>query len=138
VTPRPTQRPTATPRPVTSGEIRFGTSLDQDGDIATPTSQFAEGQTAVWIADFTEAPNASTLRMFIIQVLTDGREFEHWREDIAVDPSARRFVGSADLSIYLHGGDGRHVMRYMRGDTLLAEGAFDLVAVAEQPLAVSR
>jgi hypothetical protein len=60
-------------------------------------------------------------------VLPDGREFEHWREDIPVDPGARRLVGRADLSIYLHGGDGRHLMRYLRGDTLLAEGAFELV-----------
>ena len=62
-----------------------------------------------------------------MQVLPDGREFEHWREDIPVDPSDRRLVGRADLSIYLHGGDGHHLMRYLRGDTLLAEGAFDLV-----------
>jgi hypothetical protein len=126
-TPRPTQRPTATPPPSTPGAIRFGTSLGQDGEIATPASQFGEGQTAVWIADFVQPASSATVRLFIVQVLPDGREFEHWREDIPVDPGARRLVGRADLSIYLHGGDGRHLMRYMRGDTLLAEGAFELV-----------
>ena len=116
-----------TPPPTTPGAIRFGTSLGEDGEIANPASQFGEGETGVWIADFTQPANATTVRMLIVQVLADGREFEHWREDIPVQPTTRRFVGRADLSIYLHGGDGRHVMRYLRGDTLLAEGAFDLV-----------
>jgi hypothetical protein len=126
-TPRPKPMATPTPPPANPGAIRFGTSLDQDGEIASPAIRFGEGQTAVWIADFIQPANAATVRMFIVQVLPDGREFEHWREDIPVDPATRRFVGRADLSIYLHGGDGRHLMRYMRGDTLLAEGAFDLV-----------
>jgi hypothetical protein len=123
----PTQRPTATPPTTTPGAIRFGTSIGQDGEIVMPATEFGEGQTAVWVADFIRPANAATVRMFIIQVLPDGREFEHWREDIPVDPDARRLVGRADLSIYLHGGDGRHVMRYVGGDTLLAEGAFELV-----------
>ena len=68
------------------------------------------------------------VRLFIVQVLPDGREFEHWREDIAIaDPASRRLVGGADLSVFLHGGAGRHVMRYMRGDALLAEGVFEFV-----------
>lgn len=126
-TARPTTRPTATPPPTTPGAIRFATSLGQDGEIATPATRFGEGQTAVWIADFIQRANVNTVRMFIVQVLPDGREFEHWREDIPVDSATRRLVGRADLSIYLHGGDGRHLMRYMRGDTLLAAGGFDLV-----------
>jgi hypothetical protein len=94
-TPRPTPPPT-TPPPISPGEIRFETSLGQDGEIAKAATQFGEGQRAVWIADFSEAPNASTIRLFIVQVLPDGREFEHWREDIALaDPAERRLVGGA-------------------------------------------
>jgi hypothetical protein len=137
-TPAPTRRPTPTrpptppppppPPPASPGEIRFGSSLDQDGEIATPTNRFGEGDRAVWIADFSEAPGVSMIRLLIVQVLPDGREFEHWREDIPIaDPASRRLIGGADLSVYLHGGDGRHVMRYMRGDTLLGEGVFDYV-----------
>jgi hypothetical protein len=110
------------------GTITFGTSISPSGAIEAQATEFHAGERAVWVADFTEAPNTSTVRLFIVQVLPDGREFEHWREDIPVaDPAARRLVGGADLSIYLHGGDGRHVMRYMRGDTLLAEGEFELL-----------
>jgi hypothetical protein len=126
----PTPKPAPTNPPVAThpGEITFGTSLSPSGAIDAPVTEFHAGERAVWLADFAEAPNTSTIRLFIVQVLADGREFEHWREDIAIaDPAARRLVGGADLSIYLHGGDGRHVMRYMRGDTLLAEGAFELI-----------
>jgi hypothetical protein len=125
--PGPTQSPSAPP-PASPGVIRFGTSLDADGEIAVATDRFGEGQSAVWVADFTQAPNAQSIRWLIVQVLPDGREFEHWREEIALaDPSSRRLVGGADLSIYLHGGDGSYRMRYERGITLLAEGAFTFV-----------
>lgn len=149
----PSRRPEATPRPATSapstapstprptpattrpaaavgnaGEIRFGGALDQVGEIASPTNRFREGQAAVWIAYFQDAPRASTIRLLIVQVLPDGREFEHWREDIAiVDPSASRLVGGAVLSLYVHGGEGSYRMRYLRGENLLAEGAFEFV-----------
>ena len=60
----------------------------------------------------------------------------HWREDISVaDPAAPRLVGGAILAIYLHGGGGRYQMRYLRGETPLAEGTFELEpqAVAASP-----
>lgn len=125
-TPKP---PTPEPPPATSpGQITFGTSVDQDGRIATPIDRVHEGQSVVWVAAFTEAPNASTVRFLLVQILPDGREFEHWREDVPLaDPAARRVAGSATMSIYLHSGAGSYRMRYMRGDALLAEGAFEFV-----------
>ena len=90
--------------------------------------QIGEGQDVVWVAALTEAPNASTIRFLLVQILPDGREFEHWREDVPLaDRGAQRLEGSATLSIYLHSGEGSYRMRYMRGDTLLAEGAFEFV-----------
>lgn len=111
-----------------AGEISFGGALDQVGEIASPTNRFREGQAAVWIAYFRDAPEVDTIRLLIVQVLPDGREFEHWREDIALaDPSASRLVGGAVLSLYVHGGEGSYRMRYLRGEDLLAEGAFEFV-----------
>ena len=90
--------------------------------------KFRPGDTAVWIADFSEAPDVPSIRLLIVQVLPDGREIEHWRQDIPLDdPQARRLVAGADLSIYVHGGEGSYRMRYLRGDELLAEGAFEFV-----------
>jgi hypothetical protein len=68
-----------------------------------------------------------TVRFIIVGILPDGREFEHWRQDMTVaDPGGRQLVGMADLSIYVHGGAGSYRIRYFRGDTLLAEGTFEL------------
>jgi hypothetical protein len=112
---------------VAPGTIRFGSKLELSGEIATPVARFRAGETAVWIADFIEPPGAATIQLLIVQVLVDGREFEHWRQEIAVDPNGSRLVAGADLSIYVHGGDGSYRLRYLRGDELLAEGAFEFV-----------
>ena len=131
-TTRPTPRP-ATPRPTATpdrhpGVIVFGSALDATGQISQPDNRFREGENAVWIADLSEAPGVSVIRKEIVQVLPDGREFEHWREDISLsDPNATRLVGHAELSLYAHGGVGSYRLRYLRGDELLAEGAFELV-----------
>jgi hypothetical protein len=106
----------------------FGSALDATGQISQPDNRFREGENAVWIADLSEAPGVSVIRKEIVQVLPDGREFEHWREDISLsDPNATRLVGHAELSLYAHGGVGSYRLRYLRGDVLLAEGAFELV-----------
>lgn len=147
VTPRPTRAPTkpptqdppgpapspATPRPTNPpaarpGVIQFGSALDSAGAIAAPNSRFREGETAVWIADFDRAPGVPEILKLIVQILPDGREFEHWREMIPLsDPDATRLVGQAELSLYAHGGVGSYRLRYLNGNELLAEGAFELV-----------
>ena len=109
----------------TPGLVRFGASLGLDGAIATPQDTFAEGESAVWIADFVAPPDVPTILLVIVAVVPDGREFEHWRQEIPLaDPGARQLVAGADLSIYVHGGEGTYRLRYMRGDELLAEGTF--------------
>jgi hypothetical protein len=128
-TPQPTPAPAGSGTPVAAvapGEIRFGTTLELTGEIATPAARFAPGETAVWVAEFSDPPDVPEIRLLIVQVLPDGREFEHWRQEIPLaDPGARRLVAGADLSIYVHGGEGSYRMRYLRGDVLLAEGAFE-------------
>jgi hypothetical protein len=112
---------------VAPGTIRFGSMLDLSGEIATPVARFRPGEAAVWIANFIEPPRVATIQLLIVQVLEDSREFEHWRQEIAVDPNGSRLVAGADLSIYVHGGEGSYRLRYLRGDELLAEGAFEFV-----------
>ena len=109
----------------TPGVVRFGTSLGLDSVIATPEDTFTHGTPAVWIADFVEPPEVPTILLMIVAVLPDGREFEHWRQEIPLaDPSARQLVAGADLSIYVHGGEGTYRLEYLRGDELLAAGTF--------------
>jgi len=116
-------RPDARP-----GVIQFGSGLDSAGRIAVPGNQFREGDTAVWIADFRRPPDVSEILKLIVQVLPDGREFEHWRERVTIsDPAATRLAGEAELSLYAHGGAGSYRLRYLAGGELLAEGTFELV-----------
>jgi hypothetical protein len=116
---------TGSPPAATPGVIRFGTSLGLDGVIATPEDTFTHGASAVWIAEFVEPPDVPTILLIIVAVLPDGRVFEHWRQEIPLaDPAARQLVAGADLSIYVHGGEGTYRLRYLRGDELLAEGTF--------------
>jgi hypothetical protein len=122
----------ATPPPSTGlpstgvpGVIRFGTSLGLDGVIATPEDTFTHGASAVWIANFVEPPEVPAILLLIVAVLPDGREFEHWRQEIPLaDPAAKQLIAGADLSVYVHGGEGTYRLRYLRGDELLAEGTF--------------
>ena len=123
----PTTPATTTNVDVEPGTIRFGSKLELSGEIATPVARFRPGETAVWIADFIQPPRVATIQLHIVQMLADGREFEHWRQEIAVDPNGSRLVAGADLSIYVHGGEGSYRLRYLRGDELLAEGAFEFV-----------
>jgi hypothetical protein len=110
------------------GIVAFGTTLDLAGQLQGSTARFRPGQTAIWLADLSEPVAESTVRFIIVQVLPDGRELEHWRQDMAVaDPGGRQLVGMADLSIYVHGGAGSYRMRYFRGDELLAAGTFELI-----------
>jgi len=110
------------------GTVHFGAALDLTGEIATPGARFRPGAKAIWIAQFNEAPDVPTIQLLIVEVLADGREFEHLRQDIALDdPGGTRLVAGADLSIYVHGGEGRYRMRYLRRGHVLAEGAFEFV-----------
>ena len=121
-------QPSAVASSVASGTVRFGTAFDLAGQIVEAKSRFREGETAVWRANLAKPPAAPTVRFVIVQVLPDGREFEHWTQEIAVpDPGGHELVGMAELSIYVHGGEGSYRMRYYRGDELLAEGAFEFV-----------
>jgi hypothetical protein len=108
------------------GAIVFGSGLDLTGAIQDATTSIRAGQKTTWLVELREPPNAPTLRFMIFQVLPDGREVEHWRQELViVDPGGRELVGMADLSIYVHGGAGSYRMRYFRGTDLLAEGAFE-------------
>jgi hypothetical protein len=121
--------PAASPSVVVErpGTIAFGSGVDLAGQLQGSGAVFRPGQAAVWLADLSEPPGVPTVRFIIVQILPDGREFEHWRQDMTVaDPGGRQLIGMADLSIYAHGGTGNYRMRYFRGDQLLAEGAFEL------------
>ena len=66
------------------GSIVFGSSLDLAGEIQGSTAIFRPDQTTIWLADLSKPPDAPTVRFIIVQVLPDGREFEHWRQDMCV------------------------------------------------------
>ena len=118
----PTQAPpspTSTPPPaVGAGEIAF-----------TPDDTYAPGELASWRATFTASVGSSEVLWMLIERLTDGREFEHWRESVVIDdPSCKTLSDQRDLWIYAHNGAGTYVMRYQRADgSVLAEGTLRLV-----------
>jgi hypothetical protein len=98
------------------------------GTVLGLQTTFETGTTAYWSADLPRPATSQNVFFMIIQVLPDGREFEHWRQEVTLaDPKRERIVGSADLFVYAHNGAGHYRMRYVEGDAILAEGEFDLV-----------
>jgi hypothetical protein len=117
-----------TPPPTTPGAITFGARLDVGGQVEAPSSTVHIDATAVWIAQLREAPGTPVIRFLILEARPDGRLTEHWNQEIAVaDPEARRITGMATLSLFAHGGPGTYLLRYVRGNDILAEGPFTLV-----------
>ena len=119
--------PVASPGSSSIAPIMFGKGLDVAGNIVMPTSRFGPGPLAFWSANLARPASNPNVFFMIIQVLPDGREFEHWRQEVTLaDPNRRRIVGSADLFVFAHNGAGHYRMRYVDGEAILAEGAFDL------------
>ena len=118
-----TQKPASGP-----ARITFATRLDAAGLLREVGEMFRLGQVVVWKAELADAVGTEQMEFVLVQPASDGREFPHWEEPfLPEDPSAASIVGVADLSLYAHGGAGRYVMRYVRGDVVVAEGAFELV-----------
>jgi hypothetical protein len=116
---------TADERPI-AGSITFGTGFDLAGGVEGVAAEFQLGQVATWVAEL-RVPVSGSVWFVIEERLPDGREFEHWRQELPLTGPTRRITGMADLSIYAHAGAGTYLLRYQVGDDIVAEGAFELV-----------
>jgi hypothetical protein len=125
--PSPTESSETADEPPITGSITLGTGLDLAGGVEGVAAEFRLGQVATWVAEL-RVPVSGSVWFVIVQRLPDGREFEHWRQELPLTGPTRRITGMADLSIYAHNGAGTYLLRYQDGDAILAEGAFKLTA----------
>lgn len=132
--PTPTSLPnTPTPRPLPAtqpqqGRIVFGPdyrSFPGGFEVVELRTNFQPGETAAFVAHFREPAGATSVERFVVSVSPTGSEMVRDRAQIPIaDPTGAIFAGRLTTTNL---GTGRYVLRFIRGATVLAEGAFTIV-----------
>ena len=105
--------------------ITFGTKYDADTlRVTDPKTTFAKTVKKIaWSVSLTGPAGATKLTWILASRSSSGTERELFREDVPVsDPSFDTFANSADLATLVGHKAVTYVMRYVRGDTVVAEG----------------
>lgn len=113
-----------------SGVITFGHDYDPASlSIIKRSSKFRTNEPEIaWRAEFSEAARAPSVQFVLAGVGAGGVETPIERLDVAIDsPDFKLLANKADLTSLVKHRAGTYVMRYVRGDTVLAEGTFKLV-----------
>ena len=136
--PRATDAPEATvePEPTldasleNAGVVTFGKSFDPDTlEISRPIKKFKRKTNSIaWSAQFSEAAGATSIRRVLARVSKGGSETIIDSADIEVSsPDNDLFASKGDLAGMADNKAGTYVVRYLRDDTVLADGTFQLV-----------
>ena len=116
--------------PVPSGVITFGNSYDKTTLlIDEPRTKFKRADREIcWSANFSEPVGAASLRWILARAGSGGTETLKFREDIDIsNPEFDLFANCTNVTYLLDNKAGTYVMRYLRKETVLAEGTFKLV-----------
>ncbi len=116
--------PTAPLISVGPGFVTFGTKVDRELKVTNPRTEFTKDERIVWSAYLIDPADASALRVLVLksEASAPGGERLIVDEEVAADVSpAQIFVRRLRPRRYLDG-PGLYVVRYLRGDRLLAEG----------------
>jgi len=116
--------------PVPSGVITFGNSYDKTTLlIDEPRTKFKRADREIcWSANFSEPVGAASLRWILARAGSGGTETLKFREDIDIsNPEFDLFASCTNVTYLLDNKAGTYVMRYLRKETVLAEGTFKLV-----------
>ena len=129
--PAPTASPFVPTVQVGPGFVTFGTQLKRDMTIADPRASFAPSDRIAWSAFLTEASNAAdvTARLYKLDSAAPGGE------RLLSEGGARPRISNS-LHFTRSGirpgrdldGPGIYLVRYFKGDVVLAEGYFELYA----------
>lgn len=125
--------PVATPTPVPGppGTLSFGTGIDPNGQLAGATDVFGPQDTIAYTLAMPEPFGVSSVGIQVVQLQGDGSELEviaAATNPLEVDPAATsRGVICCPATYLLNElGPGQYVMRAYNGETLIAEGRFQL------------
>ncbi|CAN5703297.1 hypothetical protein BH24CHL5_BH24CHL5_05250 [soil metagenome] len=133
----PAETPTAEPTPlvplvplvqVGPGFVTFGTKNNSDLRISDPRATFALSERVRWSAHLFEPADSSDLLVRILKLDPDTVEGERMIREDVVKPAVR------DAQLFLRrirperflAGPGIYAVRYMRAETLMSEGYFQV------------
>lgn len=123
-----TSGPSATPPQIGVGPgfVTFGTKVDRELKVIDPRTEFSGRERITWSAYLIEPADASTLRMLVLKSQESAPGGERLMADELVESTVnpaqiytRRIRPERALD-----GPGVYIVRYLRGDRLLAEGSF--------------
>jgi hypothetical protein len=130
-----TPSPTPSPSPfvatvqVGPGFVTFGTQLNPDRTIADPRATFVPSDRIAWSADLTEASDSADVIVRLFKLDDAAPDGERLLSEGGAQPA-----GKAQLFFTRHDvnpnraldGPGTYLVRYLKGDQVLAEGYFEL------------
>lgn len=123
--------PTATPVPGPPGSLTFGTGIDPNGSVTGATDVFGPQDTIAYTLAMPQPFGVPSVGLQVVQIQGDGSELEviaAATNPLDVDPAATaRGVICCPATLLLNDlGPGQYVMRAYDGETLIAEGRFQL------------
>jgi hypothetical protein len=123
--------PTPTPVAGPPGTLSFGTGIDPNGAITGPTDVFGPQDTIAYTLSMPQPFGVPSVGIQVVQLQGDGSELEviaAATNPLEVDPAATaRGVICCPATYLLNElGPGQYVMRAYNGETLIAEGRFQL------------
>lgn len=132
-TPEPsdTPIPTASAAPGPAGTVTFGTSLDENDQIAEPVDTFTPGMIFAHSISVPEPFGVSTVAEGIFRILDDGTEEEVVRAidnqpGVVPDLTIAGFEAGDAVNFLEDWGPGLYEMRVFAADVLIAVGRFTL------------
>lgn len=108
------------------GFVTFGTKVDRELKINDPRTEFSEDERITWSAYLTEPADPSALRMLVLKSEEAAPGGERLIADELVESSfspAQIYTRKIRAERLLDG-PGIYIVRYLRGERLLAEGLF--------------
>ena len=131
----PAEAPTVTDPPLDdfegAGVITFGRSYNEDTLlIDEPKTKFKRNVKKIaWSASFIEPAGSTTITILLAKVSKNGAETLIDSSDTEIsNPEFDLLANEGDLAGIVDNKAGKYVLRYLREDTLLAEGTFELTA----------
>jgi hypothetical protein len=123
--------PTPTATPGLPGSLSFGTGVDANGAISGATDVFGPADQVAYVLAMPTPFGVPTIGLQVVKLADDGTEQEvisAAENPLSVDPNSTARGVVCCPSTYLIGlfGPGQYSMRAYSGDTLIAEGRFQL------------
>jgi hypothetical protein len=109
------------------GYVTFGTQNNSNLRITDAGTSFGPSQRITWSAHLTERANSADLRIETSKV-----DPETGAEEVVLEEEVRPRVSGAQIFLRrlrpdrVLDGPGVYVVRYLRGDTVMAEGSFEV------------